>query len=91
MTGERYSDGQGPWDESGDGVRSKRFTGASESRAANAIMGIAMVGLLGGGPRLAMRAARVVLADGYGTRSRAREDRRQRDGRLRERTRHRGD
>jgi hypothetical protein len=54
-------------------------------------MGIAMVGLLGGGPRLAMRAARVVLADGYGTRSRAREDRRQRDGRLRERTRHRGD
>jgi hypothetical protein len=48
-------------------------------------MGVAMVGLLGGGPRLAIRAARVVLADGYGARARSR------DGRLRGRIRHRGD
>ena len=91
MTGERYLNSQGPWGRDGEGVRSTRFAGASESRAANAIVGIAMVGLLGGGPRLAVRAARVVLEDGYGSRLRAREDRRQRDGRLRGRVRHRGD
>jgi hypothetical protein len=91
MTGERYLNSQGPWGRDDGDVRSTRFAASSESRAANAIMGIAMVGLLGGGPRLAMRAARVVLADGYVTRSRAREDRRPRDGRLRGRVRHRGD
>ena len=91
MTGERYLSSQDPWDGVGDGVQSTRSAGASESSAPNAIMGIAMVGLLGGGPRLAIRAARVVLADGYGWRSRARDGRPQRDGRLRGRIRHRGD
>jgi hypothetical protein len=33
------------------------------------MLGAAMVGILGGGPRLAMRAARVVLQDSYGSRS----------------------
>lgn len=33
------------------------------------IAGVAMVGLLGGGPRLAFRAARVLLEDGYASRS----------------------
>ncbi len=55
-----------------------------ESTAVDGIVGAAMVGLLGGGPRLAIRAARVVLADSYGSRSRA-------GGRLRGRIRSRGE
>jgi hypothetical protein len=50
-------------------TRNPRFKGVSESTAVNPIVGVAMVGLLGGGPRLAIRAARVVLADSYATRS----------------------
>jgi hypothetical protein len=73
---------QNTLDRDGDGTR---FARVSDSTATNAFVGVAMVGLLGGGPRLAMRAARVVLTDGYGSRSRAR------DGRLRGRIRHRGD
>jgi hypothetical protein len=76
---------QKPFARDGDRTHGTRFAGVSESSAANAIVGVAMVGLLGGGPRLAMRAARVVLTDGYGARSRAR------DGRLRSYARHRGD
>ena len=84
MTGERLND-EGPlaWD--GGDPSDTAVASASQSRATSAIVGVAMVGLLGGGPRLAMRAARVVLADGYSARSRAR------DGRLRGRIRHRGD
>jgi hypothetical protein len=58
---------------------------AGESTAVQGMVGAAMVGLLGGGPRLAIRAARVVLAEGYGSRYSSRE------GRLRRRTRRRGD
>jgi hypothetical protein len=85
MTGERYSSSEDLLDRDDDGSGETRFGRASESSATSAIMGVAMVGLLGGGPRLAIRAARVVLADGYGARARSR------DGRLRGRIRHRGD
>jgi hypothetical protein len=57
----------------------------SESTTVQGMVGVAMVGLLGGGPRLAMRAARVVLQDSYGWRHPASR------GRLRGRVRHRGD
>lgn len=56
-----------------------------ESTAVQGMVGAAMVGLLGGGPRLAIRAARVVLAEGYSSRYSARQ------GRLRRRVRRRGD
>jgi hypothetical protein len=85
MTGERYSSSEDRLGRDDGGSGGTRFARSSHSSATNAIMGVAMVGLLGGGPRLAMRAARVVLADGYGERSRSR------DGRLRGRIRHRGD
>jgi hypothetical protein len=85
MTGERYFGGQGLLGQDGGGSSDTRRARASQASATSAIMGVAMVGLLGGGPRLAMRAARVVLADGYGARSRSR------DGRLHGRIRHRGD
>jgi hypothetical protein len=85
MTGERYSSSEGLVHPDVGDAQGTSVAGASESSATSAIMGIAMVGLLGGGPRLAMRAARVVIADGYGARSRAR------DGRLRGRIRRRGD
>jgi hypothetical protein len=58
---------------------------AIESTAVQGMVGAAMVGLLGGGPRLAMRAARVVLAEGYSSRYSSRQ------GRLHRRTRRRGD
>ena len=57
---------------------------ASGSTAVHGIVGAAMVGLLGGGPRLAIRAARVVLEDSYGSRVPTSR------GRLRGRVRHRG-
>jgi hypothetical protein len=41
-----------------------------ESTATSGIVGAAMVGLLGGGSRLAIRAARVVLEDSYRSASR---------------------
>ncbi len=41
---------------------------ASESTTVQGIVGAAMVGVLGRDPRLAMRAARVVLEDSYGSR-----------------------
>ncbi len=57
----------------------------SGSTAVQGIVGAAMVGLLGGGPRLAIRAARVVLEDSYGSRSPMSR------ARLRGRVRQRGD
>ncbi len=59
-------------------------TRASESTTAQGILGAAMVGVLGRDPRLAMRAARVVLKDSYGSRH-------SRRGRLRGHTRQHGD
>lgn len=59
----------------------------AESSTVHGIVGAAMVGLLGGGPRLAIRAARVVLEDSYGSRSPARAG----QGRLRGLTRRRGE
>jgi hypothetical protein len=59
--------------------------GVGESTAVQGMVGAAMVGLLGGGPRLAIRAARVVLAEGYSSRYSTRQ------GRLRRQTRRRGD
>jgi hypothetical protein len=56
-----------------------------ESTAVQGIVGAAMVGLLGGGPRLAIRAARVVLEESYGSRYSTR------NSRLRGLKRHRGD
>jgi len=48
--------------------RSTRSVRRSEP-SLNPIIGAAMVGILGGGPRLALRAARVVIQDGYSSRS----------------------
>ena len=58
---------------------------AGESTAVQGMFGAAMVGLLGGGPRLAIRAARVVLEEGYSSRYSTRQ------GRLRRRERRRGE
>lgn len=55
----------------------------SGSAAMNGIVGVAMVGILGGSPRLAIRAARVMLEDNYSLRSGG-------TGRLRGRIRRRG-
>ena len=75
MSGDRYWKRHRRLGQPGDVPRGTRSADASELGAANAIVSVAMVGLLGGGPRLAMRAARVVLADSYDARSRARDAR----------------
>jgi hypothetical protein len=61
--------------------RSTRSARRSEP-SLNPIIGAAMIGILGGGPRLALRAARVVIQDGRSSRSRR--------SRLRGRVRHGG-
>jgi hypothetical protein len=65
-------------------ARRTRFGHLSESAAVQGIIDVAMVGLIGGGPRLAIRAARVVLEDRYGSRSSARQGQ-MRAGRARRR------
>jgi hypothetical protein len=50
-------------------VRPARFGGVSELPVVRSIVDVTMVGLLGGGPRLAIRAARVFLEDSYAARS----------------------
>lgn len=50
-------------------VRPARFPKVSESTAVRGIIDVTMVGLIGGGPRLAIRAARVLLEDSYATRA----------------------
>jgi hypothetical protein len=52
-------------------VRPARFAGVTELPVVRDIVDVTMVGLLGGGPRLAIRAARVLLKDSYSTRSSA--------------------
>jgi hypothetical protein len=52
-------------------VRPARFGGVSELPVVRTIVDVTMVGLLGGGPRLAIRAARVFLEDSYAARSSA--------------------
>jgi hypothetical protein len=47
--------------------------GISEVPVVRGIIDVTMVGLLGGGPRLAIRAARVMLQDSYGAGSSARK------------------
>jgi hypothetical protein len=54
-------------------VRPARFGGVSELPVVRGIVDVTMVGLLGGGPRLAIRAARVFLQDSYAARSADRE------------------
>ncbi len=66
-------------------VRDARLGADSRSAAMNGIVGVAMVGLLGGSPRLAIRAARVMLEDSYGSRSASAPSR------LRSRIRRRGE
>jgi len=55
-----------------------------ESGPVREIIDVAMVGLIGGGPRLAIRAARVLLEDSYASRASIRQ------GRLNRRMRSRG-
>jgi hypothetical protein len=50
-------------------VRPARFGGVSELPVIRGIVDVTMVGLLGGGPRLAIRAARVLLEDSYAARA----------------------
>jgi hypothetical protein len=56
-----------------DLARPARFGKVSESTAVRGIIDVTMVGLIGGGPRLAIRAARVLLEDSYTARSTARQ------------------
>ena len=53
--------------------RCLRLGPISESNPMRGVIDVAMVGLIGGGPRLAIRAARVFLEDSYASRSSARK------------------
>jgi hypothetical protein len=64
-----------------ENITRSRFGRVSESEAVEGIVGVAMVGLLEKDPRLAMRAARVLLADSYRSRQSMRRARRR--GRVR--------
>lgn len=46
-----------------------RRTRITQKPVMRGIIDVTMVGLVGGGPRLAMRAARVMLEENYGSRS----------------------
>lgn len=61
-----------------------RLGSVSQSGPVREIIDVAMVGLIGGGPRLAIRAARVLLEDSYASRASLRQ------GRLSRRVRSRG-
>lgn len=50
-------------------VRPARFGGVSELPVVRNIVDVTMVGLLGGGPILAIRAVRVFLEDSYAARA----------------------
>lgn len=52
-----------------------RFGGVGESSPVREIVDVAMVGLIGGGPRLAIRAAKVFLEDSYASRASERQGR----------------
>jgi hypothetical protein len=80
----RGQEGQDDLQEEDDLVRPLRFGGVSTVPALSRIIDLAMVSLLGGGPRLALRATRAFLEDSYEARSAARQ------GRLRRRVRQRG-
>lgn len=54
-------------------IRPARFAKVSESTAVRGIIDVTMVGLIGGGPRLAIRAARVLLEDSYAARAAERQ------------------
>jgi hypothetical protein len=55
--------------EEGNETAARRWFGhIPESTAVRDIVDVAMVGLIGGSPRLAMRAARVFLQDSYASR-----------------------
>jgi hypothetical protein len=64
-------------------ARNPRFKGVAESTALSPVVGVAMVGILGKSPRLAVRAARVLLADSYASRSLTRQRRTRGDARRR--------
>jgi hypothetical protein len=53
----------------------RRVGHVTQSNPMREIIDVAMVGLIGGGPRLAMRAARVLLEDTYASRASARQAR----------------
>ena len=53
----------------------RRFGHVTQSDPMREIIDVAMVGLIGGGPRLAIRAARVLLEDSYASRASARRTR----------------
>jgi hypothetical protein len=60
----------GVWNDEEDVVvRPARFGGVSELPVLRNIVDVTMVGLLGGGPILAIRAARVFLEDSYAARN----------------------
>jgi hypothetical protein len=52
-----------------------RFGHVTQSNPMQEMIDVAMVGLIGGGPRLAIRAARVLLEDSYASRVSARQAR----------------
>lgn len=64
-----HSTREGQSADDGPSVRPARFGGVSELPLVRGIVDVTMVGLLGGGPRLAIRAARVLLEDRYAARS----------------------
>jgi hypothetical protein len=61
------------------------FGGVAESSPVREIVDVAMVGLIGGGPRLAIRAAKVFLEDSYASRVSERQGRLSRRGGRRRR------
>jgi hypothetical protein len=54
-------------------VRPARFGALTESTVVRRMIDLAMVSLIGGGPRLAIRATRVFFEDSYASRSDARK------------------
>jgi hypothetical protein len=57
------------------GSERRRLGHVAKPNPMRGIIDVAMVGLVGGGPRLALRAARVLLEDSYTFRSAARQAR----------------
>jgi hypothetical protein len=80
---QRFTAGVSRPDGGGASAGRRRFVHVSESTPMRDIIDVAMVGLIGGGPRLAIRAARVLLEDSYSSRTSARRARVRRRPRFR--------
>jgi hypothetical protein len=73
----------GPADEDPELALRARLGAVAESGPMREIIDVAMVGLIGGGPRLALRAAKVLIEDSYTSRGSGRHSRLGRPARRR--------